>query len=126
MWANGPFPCGSWPDLRIARNDIVYLIDEEEKILADGGYSDGNQFFEVPHKGERSEDQRMKARARARHETVNRRFKMWNILKSIFRHDIGKHGKVMMAIVNITHMLMAIEGRGTGLHVLHQVQYKDN
>ena len=126
VWINGPFACGSWPDLRIARTDLIYMTDPEEKILADGGYADGDEFFEVPHKGEVSEDQRMKARARARHETVNRRFKVWNIVKKVFRHSSDKHGMVFLAIVNITHMLMAIEGRGTGLHGLHQVQYKDN
>ena len=40
MWINGPFPCGEWPDLRIARNEIIFLLDQDEKILADGGYNE--------------------------------------------------------------------------------------
>jgi len=44
----------------------------------------------------------MKKVARARHETVNGRFKQWGALHQIFRHDRSKHGVVMSAIVYIT------------------------
>jgi hypothetical protein len=36
VWINGPFPCGSWPDLRIARNALVDALDAGEYYLADG------------------------------------------------------------------------------------------
>ena len=26
VWVNGPFPCGSWPDLRIAREGLVNFL----------------------------------------------------------------------------------------------------
>ena len=67
------------------------MVADGEKILADGGYRDGNQFFETPN-GLHDADQRMKATARARHETINARLKRWNVLKDVFRHDIDKHG----------------------------------
>ena len=68
----------------------------------------------------------MKARARARHETVNRRFKEWNALGRTFRHCVEKHGMVFMAIANITHMQMSRENCVPGLYGVHQVIYKDN
>lgn len=126
VWVNGPFPCGHWPDLRIARDQIIYLVDPEEKMLADGGYRDGEDgFFETPT-GHNNADQTMKQLARARHETVNRRFKTWNILKHTFRHGLERHGTIFMAVVNLTHMLMTIEGMDKQVHGHFQVHYKDN
>jgi len=37
VWIHGPFPCGTWPDLRIARDAIVDALDDGECYLADGG-----------------------------------------------------------------------------------------
>ena len=38
VWINGPFPCGSWNDLRIARSALVDALDPGEYYLADGGW----------------------------------------------------------------------------------------
>jgi hypothetical protein len=72
VWAAGPYPCGLWPDLRIARNQLVHELDYGEMYLADGGYSDGHIFADTPN-GLNDWDQRMKSVCRARHETVNSR-----------------------------------------------------
>lgn len=61
-------------DLQIARSWLIFELDDNEKYLADGGYRDGQQYSETPN-GLNNDDQRMKAAARARHETANRRFK---------------------------------------------------
>ena len=45
VWVNGPFPCGSWPDLKIARADIFHKLAPGEKILADGGYIEMGEFM---------------------------------------------------------------------------------
>lgn len=44
VWVNGPHPCGSCPDLRIARELIIHEIDIPggEMTLADGGHNDGH------------------------------------------------------------------------------------
>ena len=47
---------------------------------------------------------RMKQRVRARHETVNGRFKNWNILNNRFRNQISFHSNVFSAIVVITKL----------------------
>lgn len=103
VWVNGPFPCGSFPDLKIAREWIVFKLKKDEKILADGGYSDKNVFFDTPT-GYRSPFQRMKKLARARHETVNKRIKQFKIFKDSFRHDVTKHGFCFRACANITQI----------------------
>jgi hypothetical protein len=73
--------------------------------LADGGYQDGYQFFETPT-GHNNEDQRMKAKARARHETVNRRIKQWGLMGERFRAHPNEHWKYFMAVANLTHFII--------------------
>jgi hypothetical protein len=48
VWTNGPYPCGSWPDLRIARHALIDALDPREYYIADGGYRDGGQWSVTP------------------------------------------------------------------------------
>ena len=41
---------------------------------------------------------------RQRHETVNKRFKDWGILKNRWEHDLGRHGACMRAVVVLTQL----------------------
>jgi hypothetical protein len=107
---NGPYPCGQWHDLTVARDDLCYRLadsDEDEMALADGGYSDGYSFFETPT-GHNNADQRMKAVARARHETINRRFKLWGVMGQRFRGKPQHHNKFFSAAANLTQFLIMI------------------
>jgi hypothetical protein len=61
------------------------------------------------------EAQHIAASVRARHETVNKRFKQFEILKRVFRHDVQHHQPVFGACAVITQM--AIE-RGEPLYPL--------
>jgi hypothetical protein len=103
VWINGPFPCGSWPDLRIARNALVDALDAGEYYLADGGYRDGNQYSVTPT-GLHNFDDRQKAVVRARHESLNKRYKDWGALGRLYRHDRVSHSKVFRAIANIVQV----------------------
>jgi hypothetical protein len=40
FWAHGGLPCGAWPDLRLARDAIIHVLDPGERIIADRGYRD--------------------------------------------------------------------------------------
>jgi hypothetical protein len=103
VWINGPFPCGSWPDLRIARNALVDALDPGEYYLADGGYRDGNQYSVTPT-GLHLFDDRQKAVVHAHHETLNKRYKDWGALRQLYRHDGVSHSKVFCAIANIVQV----------------------
>ena len=46
----------------------------------------------------------MQTRVRNRHETVNKQFKQFGILKQIYRHDISDHGDVFRAIAIIIEL----------------------
>jgi hypothetical protein len=49
VWVHGPFPCGKWPDLQVARDALIYALDAGEMYLADGGYYDGNNWSDTPN-----------------------------------------------------------------------------
>jgi len=53
----------------------------------------------------------MKSDSRARHKTINRMFKEWNILQNHFWYSIQKHGIVFGAIENIIQMCVELEVR---------------
>jgi hypothetical protein len=127
---NGPYPCGEWHDLTVARDDLCYKLadsDEDEMALADGGYQDGYCFFETPT-GHNNEDQRMKAIARARHETINRRFKMWGVMGQRFRGRPQHHSKFFDCVANLTQFLImtcAYQPEESERH-LFQINYNDH
>ena len=81
VWINGPFPAGKWPDGNIACLSLVHFLDAAGEYYgaADGGYSDGHRFASTPN-GLNDYEQRTKGLARACHETVNRRFKIFGCL----------------------------------------------
>jgi hypothetical protein len=103
VWVHGPFPCGEWPDLRIAREALVYALDAGEMYVADGRYHDGNNWSDTPN-GLNTLEQHQKSLVRARHETANARFKMWSTLGQKYRHKKESHWAVFNAIANITQL----------------------
>ena len=119
VWVNGPFPCGSWSDLKIAMTDLVNMFEGDERAVADKGYRGHSVYFDTPWKYLDNVHQKVrKAQARARHECVNRRFKKWRALHCIFRHDIRKHGLVFTAVANIEQLKIE-------LSPMWQVEYYD-
>ena len=106
VWINGPFPAVHWPDLRIARGSLNQLLDAGERCIADGGYQDRYGPAITPT-GRHECVERTKAHARARHKTVNGRFKSWGILKQQHRHPLVKHGRAMHSIAMITQIVIA-------------------
>jgi hypothetical protein len=100
---NGPFWAGHWQDLRVARNWLHYRLPRGEFYLADHIYKDptGPSVTrpELPVGERRQYDKLM-----ARHETINRRFKEWNILQHTFRHGEDLHSTVFQAIASITQL----------------------
>ena len=40
VWAHGGLPCGAWPDLRLARDAIIHVLDPGKRIIAGRGYRD--------------------------------------------------------------------------------------
>ena len=76
VWAHGGLPCGARPDLRLARDAFIHVLDPGERIIADRGYRD-QTFFDIP---DGSKDDEQKRKILARHETVYRRIKQFSCM----------------------------------------------
>lgn len=101
MWAYGGFPCGEWPDLRLARSAFVLGLREGEKAIADRGYNDPD-YFDFPN----GNNDQKKKEIMARHETLNGRLKSFSCLQHRFRHDLHLHPLYFNAVVNLTQMMI--------------------
>ena len=116
VWYNGPYPAGMMPDTKIYFRDLRWILDTSEKIIADKGYQ-GLINVMTPFEAKDEKHKKQMALARARHETVNRRFKQWHCLQERWRHDRNKHQDVFIAIVCLTQIEI-LNG-----HPLFQVTY---
>ena len=103
-WIYGPFEPGKYNDDMIFNMALRGDLEYGEKVETDKGYrgsvpsSVNCPSYEVP------ERRAMSTRVRNRHETCNRRFKRWNILKVDYRHDILDHGAVFGAVIVLTQL----------------------
>ena len=79
------------------------MLDDDEMYVANGGYFDDYQWAETPD-GTNSSAQQMFALLRARHETVNGRFKCWRVLKQQYRHSLELHGSVFRAVAGVVQI----------------------
>ena len=103
MWVNGPFKCGSFPDLKIFCNDLVHFLDENEKVIADGGYPHRRCVSSNELEGSKKV---VHSRRRARHETVNSRLKNFFVLTHTFRHDRNLHVYCFHAVAQVTSVML--------------------
>ena len=97
---------------------LIYVLRRDKKVQADTTY--GSLYHETPDKSRRDTPyERMKAKARARHETINGRIKVFGCLSNRWRHPLKKHGTAFRAVANIIQV--QIEKEGTTF----AVQYND-
>ena len=89
VWYNGPFPAATH-DLTIFRYHLKDMLSPFEKVLADRGYR-GDDSCLTPGRAFNCQHRRAMAALRARHETVNRRFKTFGSLTHTFRHSPHIH-----------------------------------
>lgn len=101
VWTNGGYPCGDFPDLTIARQAFIFLVNNGERTLADKGYPD-SMYFILPNQ----QNAELHDRIMSRHETVNNRLRMFLILKHPFRHDLKKHPMVFKAVANLVQLMI--------------------
>lgn len=105
VWAYGPFPCGSYPDLRSFRLRMKRALEPGEKVVADDGYKDASCLLRNDVEGQQ---RKVLADVRARQETANRRFKQFFILGHRFRHDVSLHSVCFHAVANITQLTIEL------------------
>ena len=106
VWINGSYECGSWPDISIFRDGLLSMLEDGERIEADDGYiGAAPKYARCPKSiSNPSIMEAMQSVVRRRHETVNKRFKQWSVLKSAFRGDIDQHGKYFRLAAIVTQL----------------------
>jgi hypothetical protein len=114
-WVNGPFKCGSWPDLKIFRRDLKHRLVAGEMVECDGGYRGDPKCRHKDVIFNRS-DLGAKKAARARHETVNGDIKKFDCLKQTWRHDRKLHKHAFAAAAVLTQLSYSI-GKGPTFEV---------
>lgn len=118
-WINGPFAPGPWPDIKIFRGWLKWRLKQNEMVEADAGYR-GDFRVSCPSDWRNQVENSMKRGARARHETVNRRFKQFHCMKN-FRHDKNLHAHCFNAIAVITQI--AIENDEPLYDIEYHIRY---
>ena len=101
VWVNGPFPAGSFPDLKIFRLGMKRFLLPGEHVIADGGYMDPVCSATLMD----SATPEVKF-VRARHEAANKRIKQFNVVSHRFRHRLSLHGYCFHACAIITQLLI--------------------
>jgi len=97
---NGPFECGSWPDIKIFRSRLKRMLGRTEKVVADRGYR-GDPRVVIPDQARDEVHLEEMNTARARHETVNGRLKTWKSMSTRIRFAKEKHHLVFRAVAVI-------------------------
>ena len=90
----------------IFQDYLVHKMEEGERVEMDDGYVGSSpRYVKCPKCiGNLPERREMQQRVRSRHETVNRRFKQFAILRQEFRHDITLHACVFVSIAVLTQI----------------------
>lgn len=108
VWTNGPF-VASTNDATICINGLLNELADDEGVEVDAGYR-GNNKFKAPFTATSRVQRKQKSVVRARHENVNGRLKIFDILNIPFRHlnprnrMMEKHGKAFDSICVITQL----------------------
>ena len=106
VWINGPYEAGKWPDISIFRDSLKSHLSPKERVEADDGYiGEAPALVKCPKSfTTREETESMDQRMRNRQETVNKRFKNWEVLAVPFRHEIYRHGDAFRVIAILTQL----------------------
>jgi len=120
VWIEGPYAAGKYPDVEIFRRGLAQWLDEFERVEVDEGYIGEALKVKCPGcPSNPTNHQSFQKRVQGRHESLNGRFKNWEILKSMYSHDIMEHGNVFRAIAVVTQISID-EGER-----LFEVEYSD-
>lgn len=79
-----------------------------EKVVADEGYKDDTYVGKNDVNPSRKE---YHSRVRARHDTINKRLKQFNILSNRFRYDMKKYSICVLAGEQLTKLSFELESR---------------
>ena len=103
-WIHGPIPCGKWNDLQVFKHALINFLDDGERVESDKGYRGVPRSARIPDATDSNEVAAMRRRVGQRHETINRRLKMFRALKQRWRHSLELHSATFRAAAVITQL----------------------
>jgi hypothetical protein len=108
VWVAGPYLPGVWNDLMIFWHGLKGMLLVGERVEADDGY-----LAEFPLACKcpgalftRQDQKKMCGRLRRRHETINKRLKIFGCLTIRFRHSAAKHAACFRCAAVLTQLLI--------------------
>ncbi|KAG7366458.1 hypothetical protein IV203_029128 [Nitzschia inconspicua] len=106
VWINGPYEAGLWNDIMIFRNALLHELEDGERVESDNGLRGVSpQYAKCPLSiGNLVECEDMQQKVRSRHETINKRFKQWRIMKNIYMGSIEHHGGFFRTVAIVTQL----------------------
>ena len=102
VWINGPFAAGEWPDARIIKDSFIGHMCQDELFIADSGYA-GIDFCVTQGPWGHVVNKQI-ANIRARHETINRKFKEYKAIGDRSRHSPQQHGLLIRTVANLVQL----------------------
>lgn len=109
VWYYGPFPAGM-SDAAIFKMNLYFRLQPWERVVADKGYKYQHKVLTPLNAVSKAHKKEMGIH-RARHETINGRFKEYGILRKTFRSHPQKHAVCFQAVAAITQLEMMSGGR---------------
>ena len=97
-------------------------LKDDEMFIADGGYRDKHGWSRTPS-GYKTREQYMQAVCRARHETVNRYFKVFGAMRQQWRNHRVKHGIAFWAAANVVQARIQLEPTIFQVHYHERLRY---
>lgn len=121
VWLNGPYEAGTWNDIKIFRNSLLSNLDDGERVESDDGLRGVSpEYSKCPRSmGNLEECEAQQQLVRSRQETMNKRFKQFNILKQIYKGKIEHHAGYTRVCAIVTQLCIEYGER------LFDVNYQD-
>ena len=93
-------------DLNVTRQSMIGKLTDDEMAVADRGYQGEDWHIKtpLPHHARTANEKDMMGQARGRHETVNKRLKIFEVLHRKFRHDLLDHSSCFRAVAVSTQL----------------------
>ena len=109
IWVNGGFP-GSKSDITIAREDLLTNLAEGERVLGDLGYRGRENALWTPFLNPRFDQETgmnvEHSRIRQVVERMNQRLKIFDCLKSVWRHEHLFLQQCFNVIAKLTNLVL--------------------
>ena len=98
LWIHGPTPPGRYNDITVFRSHLKDKIPNGRRVIADLGYRGEVDIVSTKNEFDPHKISEFKDRVMVRHETFNKRIKIFGCMSNKFRHGVKNHKDAFEAI----------------------------